>query len=510
MEQPVLVAQHLTKRFPQNGVVAVCDVSVSFAPRCVTGLVGDNGAGKSTLMHVLSGSIAFDSGRMILRETPYLPNSTHDALAAGVVMAHQAPQFAQSLPVWQNLILGMEPTTRLGMIDRRGALEMIAAVADERMRRLVDLTVDELSSGERRIIALLVALLRLPHTHCGILILDEPTAACTPSETELILQTVRQAAEAGHAVILVSHKLEHVAAVADRVLVMRRGAITAQLHGPVTAAAIAAHVLPPDTAAVGTAAGPHTRVPATGTPRLVVEALAGRHFGGALESVDFAVAGGSILAVTGARDQGILALEEILAGANTPEAGRVLLDGRDITHSPPAERRRLGLGYVPTDRFQRGSVLDASVAENLIVLEREQLDRLGFVDRAQVRTYARRLIEQFAINARPEAQLSELSGGNAQKVVLSREIARLPRALVVCEPSWGLDLESKRLVYDALRALSASGSAVLVLTTELDEVFEIADRVAVLQAGRITLEKPITETSVSEIASVETGAGGRQ
>lgn len=523
----ILRATGLTKQFPENGVIAVSSVSVEIHGGAVTGLVGDNGAGKSTLMHLLTGALAPDRGTMFLRGEPVTFASPKEALRAGVVMLHQVPQFAPSLRVWENVILGAEPRTRWGLIDRANARRQVARVAGPGMASLVDRRISQLSSGERRIAGLLPALLRLPAPGAppGVLVLDEPTAACSAEETVMISDAMRRAAEAGHAVVLVSHKLDHVSAAADRVLIMRAGKLVRDVAGPVTPEVLAHHLLtrtgdaPPGVGAAlkrasdptpGTvgrrrAAQLQPNLPA----RLVVDGLGGEHAAGRLVSVSFSVATGEIAAVTGARDQGILLLEELLSGAVRPASGRVLMDGVDVTRSAPADRRRAGMGYVPTDRFERGTSIEASVTENLMVLERQQLDRLGFLDRAHVRTYAEQLLARYAIAARPEAPLTELSGGNAQKVVLSREIAQQPRVLIVCEPSWGLDLDSKALVYNELRHLADSGTAILVLTTELDEVIELADRVVVLQDGVAALDRPVGQSSLVEIERIAAGIPAR-
>lgn len=513
MAQPaILCARLLSKRFPVNGVTAVDSVSLRLHAGEITALIGDNGAGKSTLMHLLSGGLDADSGDLSVNGSSVELGSPAAALAAGIVIVHQIPQLVESLTVWENLVLGREPRTVSGGVDRSAAEAEINTRIGPPLAALSGRRASSLSPGEQRLVALMSALLRLPRRSAGVLILDEPTAGCTANEVEQIIRELQRCACSGHAVVLVTHKLDEVARVASRALIMRSAEIGEELAAPLSPTALA-FALSATNHGSGTSGGNRTGSTLTepspqGAPSaagLEVVDLSARHATGSLRGVSFTAARGEIVAITGTRDHGLTTLEDLLAGATQPDAGSILLDRHQITRLAPRARRRRGLGYVPTARFSRGASLQATVAENSVILERDRMPALAFLGNRGAERHAQELIDRFLIDGRPRARLAELSGGNAQRLVLAREIAHRPAVLVICEPSWGLDQQGRRTLIRELRSLAAQGAAVVLLTTEPADAIEIAGRVLVLRKGRSVLTANIDSTDRYEIARAMAG-----
>ena len=469
--------------------------SLSVVGGTVHAVVGENGAGKSTLMHIIAGTVQPDAGQMTLRGQSVQFRSPANALAAGVVISFQHPRLVPSLTVWENLVLGAEPRTPAGTISRRAAKRRITDRSFGISGIDLDARVDRLSSGQVRLVSLLAAMLRLPSDKPGILILDEPTAACGPNETDEIVAAMRATAGAGHGVIYISHKIAEVTDVADTVTVMKAGACIASQPRPFTAEEISRLMLGGGTAG-RLAEAPRATHLATSAPAFTARGITLREGGRTLlDNVSFNVRAGEILGLTGIRQSGIEAIEEVLGGMRRLAAGTITFNGRNLTGLSPHALRRCGVGYVPTDRLLRGASMESSVAENLIVLERKQLQRAGLFLPARVRRYGRRLTEEFEIDAILHMPLNRLSGGNIQKVILGRELAEHLGLLIICEPSWGLDIRSRRLIVDRIRSAAEAGAAVILISTDMDEVLDFADTVGAFYGGRLSKVVPVAETN---------------
>ena len=515
----LLAATGIVKKFAENGVVANDHADLHVAGGSIHAIVGENGAGKSTLMHIIAGSVPPDAGRMILRGELVAFRSPADALAAGIVISFQHPRLVRSLTVWENLVLGTEPTTPMGTISRRAAKRRITERSFGISGINLDARVDQLSSGQVRLVSLMTAMLRLPTDRPGILILDEPTAACGPNETDEIVAAMRATAAAGHGVISVTHKIAEVTGVADTVTVMKAGACIANLPRPFTADEIARLMLGSGAggrdvvaSSTATAGAPAVRRPPTPstpavTPTFAVRGVTLREGNRiALDNVTFNVRAGEILGLTGIRQSGIEAIEEVLGGMRRPSAGTITFNGRDLTGLSPHALRRRGVGYVPTDRLLRGASMESSVAENLIVLERKQLQRAGVFLPTKVNRYGRRLTEEFEIDAILHMPLNRLSGGNIQKVILGRELAEHLRLLIICEPSWGLDIRSRELIATRIRSAADAGAAIVLISTDMDEVLEFADTVGAFYGGRLSEIVPVAGTNRQELGRLVFGS----
>ncbi|HKK50246.1 MAG TPA: ATP-binding cassette domain-containing protein, partial [Myxococcota bacterium] len=474
---------------------------------------------------IIAGAIPADSGTVSVSGRPLANGDPVGALEAGVVMSYQHPRLDRELTVLENLFLGEEPRRFGVFFDATAARTRVRSVAPDFSPALLSRRLGSLSSGQIRMVSLVAALLRLPHDRPGILILDEPTEATTPAEADRVFTVIRQSAVSGHAVILISHKLPEVERIADAVTVLRAGRTVASWSDEIEVARLAREMVggaEEHLAIVGAthdrAAEPRPsalpgddRVGETeaATPPLRMEGLTareGRRL--VLDDITLSVSPGEIVGVTGIRENGIEAMESLLAGKIQPDAGVFEVDGHDATGLSPGRLRRLGLRYVPTDRLLRGASVESSVAENLIALKRRKLQRLGMLDGSEVSRFASRLHTNFGIEGNLHIPLWQLSGGNIQKVILSRELEGDPRLLVICEPSWGLDFRSRARIVERIRTSARDGAAVLVLTTDIDEVLDLSSRIAVLFDARIAAVFDRDEATRELIGRAMAGATG--
>jgi ABC-type uncharacterized transport system ATPase subunit len=471
----------ITKRFP--GVVAAEDVDLSVTDGEVHALLGENGAGKSTLMNILFGLYRPDEGEILLDGEPLRARSPADAIAAGVSMVHQHFMLVPVFTVAENVILGTEPTGALGRIDRDEARRRVAELS-ERYGLAVnpDALVEDLPVGVQQRVEILKALYRDAKT----LILDEPTAVLTPQEIDDLMGIIRQIVASGRSVIFISHKLREVLGVADRITVLRGGRVV----GHTTPAeaddqALATMMVGRDVQLVV------DKDPAdAGEPVLQVEGLQVDDARGqrVVRGVSFEVRAGEILAVAGVQGNGQTELVEALTGLRAPVGGSVRLDGTDVTGAPPDRLFASGLAHVPEDRQRDGLVGSFGVASNLVLnqIGRAPFSRRSRIDRRAVRHHAERLVREFDVRtASIDTEVSTLSGGNQQKVIVAREFFHARRLLVLSQPTRGLDVGSIQYIHRQVVAKRDEGVAVLLNSSELDEVLALADRIAVVYGGEI-------------------------
>jgi simple sugar transport system ATP-binding protein len=479
-------------------VHALDGVDFELRPGEIHALLGENGAGKTTLMNLLYGMFEPDAGEIAVAGQSVRFRSPHDAIAARIGMVHQHFKLVPTLTVAENMMLGQ----RGGPLLRRREL----AEVSKRLRELADrygLDVEpetrvwQLSVGEQQRVEILRALYR----DARVLILDEPTATLTPLETARLFPKLRALASEGAAIVFITHHLEDVIEWADRITVLRRGERVGTLRPQESSTEeLARMMVGRDVRLMRVVAGETPAVDrgrdsTDAEPALTVAALnaEGDRGAPALRDVSFSVAPGEILAIAGVEGNGQPELEEALFGLRAPESGSVSLDGKDVTSAEPAERMRLGLGLVPSDRYRRGVISELSVAENLT------LDRLGRapfgsewrLDRGAVADHASELIERFSIRVSGPDQLAgTLSGGNAQRLVLARTLSRELRCLVAAQPTRGLDVGAIEFVWEQLAAARDNGVAILLISTDLDEVMSMADRCCVIYRGRLVAHWP--------------------
>ena len=490
----------ITVRF--GALTAVDAVSLHFSPGQIHAVVGENGAGKSTVMNVLFGLLQPDAGSIAIDGQQKHWRNAQDAIGARLGMVHQHFMLQESMSVLENVVLGAEPSRFLGFVDfasARRRLEEIAArygigVAVE--RRVADLSV-----SERQIVEILKVLYR----DATMLILDEPTAVLTPQETENLFAILRNFRAAGKAIALITHKLDEVMAIADWVSVMRGGKLVkSSAIGETSKDEIARGIIG------GALPAALTRGPAApGEIVLAVEALVARGQGFSAGPVSFAVRRGEIVGIAGISGNGQSQLVEALVGLRKPVAGRVRLGGRDVTGADVAGHRAAGLSYIPADRQKVGLALEARVAENAAIgREGTPQFRAGpFLRRAAMAAFARELIRRFAIKvAGPNARTSSMSGGNKQKLVVGRELARHAPLIIAENPSWGVDIGAIDFIHRELVRMRDAGHAILLVSTELDEVLALADRILVLYEGRIAGEFSAAEADRLAIGALMTSS----
>jgi simple sugar transport system ATP-binding protein len=492
----VLECRGVSRQF--GAVVACDDVSLHVPPGEVHGLLGQNGAGKSTLMKIVAGVLPPDRGSVAVLGTPLPPGDPAAAARAGVGMVHQHFSLVRSLEVWKNVTLG----ERGAVLDASRIADEVAAIGD-RYGLDVDprAVVEELTPGQRQRVEIIKCLRRDPR----LVVLDEPTSVLSRDETRQLFEVLRRLVrDDRRAVVLISHRLEEILDATDRVSIMRDGRLVTSIDTEgATPAMLAREMLGrsvslfEDGAAVGgvtvIGAAPavrHHEAPAV-QPALELRdvVVTGRDGHRQLDGLSLAVRPGEILGIAGVEGNGQTPLVDLLSNLVTPDAGTVLVADRPVRAGHGRSIMRAGVGVIPADRHDSGCVLGMSVAENLALGRLHAVGRRGVINRRALFRRAAELVEEFGISAASlDAPLWSLSGGNQQRVVLARELAGRPRVLVAAQPTQGLDVGAMEYMWDRLRQTARDGCAVLLISTELDEVLALSDRVAVIQRGRIVGE----------------------
>jgi general nucleoside transport system ATP-binding protein len=476
---PLIRMRGTVRRFGE--VVALDGVDLDLRVGEVHAVVGENGAGKTTLMRILAGVERADAGTIEVDGGRVTVDDVEAAYRLGIAMVHQHFMLFPSLTVAENLTLGHEPS-RWTLFDRSAA-----EAAVRRLGEAYDLRVDpsarvgDLNVGDLQRVEILRAL----HRGARVLILDEPTAVLTPLETRGLFRVMDELRAAGCTTVFISHKLEEVLGIADRITVLRDGRVTGVLDArDATAGGLARLMvgrdLPP---------GPG-RIPVTpGAPVLELRALQGP----GVRGIDLEVRAGEIVGVAGVAGNGQSELAELIAGLLPLTAGSIRIGGRDVTRATVAARREAGLAYVPDDRFRRGLAADASITDNLVMGSHRAppVARGVRLDRGAAARLGRQLVERSGIRARSVSDPARsLSGGNAQRLVIARELAHERSLMVAAQPTRGIDVAATRFVHDQLLQRRASGAGILLISADLTEILALADRIVVLFAGRVAGETP--------------------
>jgi ABC-type uncharacterized transport system ATPase subunit len=490
---PRLELRKISKAYPS--VMANDRVSLRVMPGEIHAILGENGAGKSTLMKIIYGVVTADSGEIFWNGRLVAISKPADARRLGIGMVFQHFSLFETLSVVENIALVM---------DGRFDLEILAKRIDamsERYGLVLDpeRLVHSLSVGERQRVEIVRCLLQQPK----LLIMDEPTSVLTPGAVRGLFQTLRQLSEDGCSVLYISHKLEELRALCHQATVMRGGRVTGSADPAQESAAGLARLMIGRALPVFRRAAPAEE----GETRLLVDHLsrpAGDPFGTDLVDISLAVHGGEIVGVAGISGNGQKELLAALSGEQPLARGQsaqIRIDGREAGHLNAAERRDLRLTFVPEDRLGRGVVAAMSLSDNgLLTAHRDDLVRFGIVRAARVDSFAEHCVRDFDVRCGGvRAEARSLSGGNLQKFIVGREILQRPRVLIAAQLTWGVDIGAATAIRQSLLDLRDSGVAILLISEDLEELFEICDRIAVIAAGRLSTGKPTAQTDMEEI-----------
>ncbi|CAN5470069.1 ABC transporter ATP-binding protein [soil metagenome] len=514
-DAPVVRVRGLVKRY---GSVTACDgVDLDLRPGEIHGVLGENGAGKSTLMKVLIGLVLPDEGYTEVHGKRIRIADPQQAAELGIGMVHQHFSLVEELRVWENVVLGERRRLDAGAAKRR-----VRTIA---MRYGLDLDpdarIEDLTAGQRQRVEIVKCLRRDP----GIVVFDEPTSVLTPQESEQLFAVLRVAVEReGRAVALVSHKLDEILRATDVVTILRRGKVVGSSNTADTDASSLAQAMVGRPVSLRSEAGAlgivaeradgHRPSPvgASDAERPVVLCLSGaRAVRGdgkvLLDGVDLEVRAGEIVGVAGVEGNGKTELVEVLSSLRQLDAGSVEVAGVEVPTGRAGAMAGARVGVIPEDRHDAGCVLDLSIAQNLHLGQLAHGRPLGRIDRAAVTAEAERLIAEYQVScAGPDAPFRSLSGGNQQKVVLARELSADPMVLVASQPTHGLDVGAIEFMSDRLREAAAAGVGVLLVSSELEEILHLADRIVVMFSGRVVGEMSRDHADFERIGLLMAGA----
>ncbi|HSK06836.1 MAG TPA: ABC transporter ATP-binding protein [Acidimicrobiia bacterium] len=470
------------------------------------GLLGENGAGKTTLMNILYGLYEADEGEVLIDGKQAKFAGPGDAIAAGIGMVHQHFMLVPVFDVTENVVLGVEPTRGpLGHIDIDEARDEVRAISSKyRLEVDPDAIVEDLPVGVQQRIEIIKVLFR----EAEIIVFDEPTSVLTPQEVEDFFGIVRGLKEAGKGIIFITHKLGEMLEIADRIAVLRRGKIVGEAKpGSATKEDLAELMVgrPVDLVVDKTPAQPKEVV--LSVKNLVVQ---DERLHNAVNDVSFEVCSGEIVGIAGVQGNGQTELVEAITGLILPLAGSVTIGDEDITLASPRRLHQLDVAHVPEDRQRDGLVLSFDLVENLVLdsYYAKPYSRGILMDWDEARRHAEELIEQYDIRT-PSAQLtaSSLSGGNQQKLIVAREFARDTRLIIASQPTRGIDVGSIEYIHQRIVEERDDGAAVLIVSSELDEILALADRVLVMYRGKIVAEVPGSEATAADLGLFMAGAG---
>jgi len=494
---PRLQLTGITKAYP--AVIANQDVNLTVMPGEIHAVLGENGAGKSTLMKIIYGAVAPDTGVIAWEGTQVAIANPARARKLGIGMVFQHFSLFETLTVADNIALALER-------DRSGA-DLPARIREVSARYGLPLDPDRhvhtMSVGERQRVEIVRCLLQDPR----LLIMDEPTSVLTPQAVEKLFETLRRLAAEGCSILYISHKLDEIRALCHKATVLRGGKVTGTCDPRQESSTSLARMM------IGSdLPHPQHRAAQAGADALVVRDLslpADDPFGTPLANISLTVRIGEIVGIAGVSGNGQKELMAALSGERCiDDATQITLLGKAAGRLDAAQRRSLGLAFVPEERLGRGAVPEMSLADNaLLTAHRQQLVHHGFVRQDAVRAYAVDTIRDYGVKAGgPDAAARSLSGGNLQKYIVGREIRQHPTMMIAAQPTWGVDVGAAARIRQALIDLRDRGVAVLVVSEELDELFEICDRLAVIARGRLSEAKPVSDTNAAEIGLLMSGS----
>lgn len=492
--------KNITKTF--GSVTANSDVSIKVEPGTIHAIVGENGAGKSTIMRIAYGFYTADSGQILVNGASVSIRNPQDAIKLGIGMVHQHFMLVETMTVAENIILGAETGGPMN-IDLEKANADILALSNE-LKLGVDpnAVIEILSVGQQQRVELLKALYR----NAQLLILDEPTAVLSPQEVEEFFGILRRMRSQGKTIVIITHKLEEVLAISDDVTVMRDGKVVGNVKTAETSTKDLARMIVGRDVLLRVE---KTEANPAGSVLEVNNLVVRKGSENAVDGITLKIRAGEIVGIAGIEGNGQTELIEALSGLVPVAGGQVTFEGRDITRSSARSRKELGIAHIPEDRHKRGLLLESSLAENAIlgVHYRPPIASMGVVSGAEVEKRVTEIIENFDVRP-PHSELSakSLSGGNQQKLIIGREFELNPKLLLVSQPTRGVDIGAIEFIHRKLIGLRDSGTAVLLVSAELEEVTALSDRLLVMREGKIVGEvDPATSTAL-EIGLLMTGS----
>jgi simple sugar transport system ATP-binding protein len=478
---PILELRGITKHFP--GILANDHVDLTLEQGEILALLGENGAGKTTLMNILYGLYQPDEGEIFVKGARLEVHQPSDAIHAGIGMVHQHFMLVPVFTVAENVVLGQELMRPAGFLNRPAAAKRVRELSlAHGLEVEAEAYVKDLPVGVQQRVEIIKLLFR----QADILILDEPTAVLTPQESDELFKVMRSLVAAGKSIIFITHKLREVLDVADRITVLRRGAVVGTTTPAKTSRAKLAEMMVGRQVRLEVQKAPHQPGEVVLEVRDLVAINERRQV--AVDGVSLDVRQGEVLGIAGVQGNGQTELVEVITGLRRPQSGTVRLMGQDVAGASPRRITELGAAHIPEDRQRDGLVLPYSVADNLVLQTyyRPPFARGVVLRQDEIEKSARARIEEFDIRTPSAATpASSLSGGNQQKVIVAREFSRPIRLLVASQPTRGLDVGSIEYIHGRILEKRDSGTAVLLVSPELDEVLELSDRIAVMYRGRI-------------------------
>jgi ABC-type uncharacterized transport system ATPase subunit len=483
--------------------VANSDIHLRVDRGTVHAIVGENGAGKSTLMKILYGMYRPDEGEILIDGQPAHLHTPQQAIAAGIGMVHQHFMLADNLTVLENIMLGSEPT-RFGFLDRRRARNRVKELAAAYHLDVdPDALVEDLGVGDRQRVEILKVLYR----GARILILDEPTAVLVPQEVDELFGNLRELKSEGLSVLFISHKLDEVRAVADRITVIRRGTTVRTVRpDEVTARDLAQLMVGSELPEPELRGSTVTDRALLGVEKLTVLAPGGRPV---VDGVDLTLHAGEVVGLAGVEGNGQAELVEAIIGMRQA-TGAVRLNGEDISGWGTRQRREAGIGYIPEDRHRHGLLLDAPLWENRILGHQTQAPNIrgAFINRKDAKADTERIVREYDVRTPSvDVSASSLSGGNQQKLIVGREMSHQPVVLIAAHPTRGVDVGAQAAIWDELRRARADGLATLLISADLDELIGMSDTLYVILRGRIVAQVDPHSVTPEELGAAMTGAG---
>ncbi|OQY35220.1 MAG: hypothetical protein B6241_01610 [Spirochaetaceae bacterium 4572_59] len=483
MTEPVsyssIVLTEITRSFRKNGIKACDNISFSVKNGEILAIMGENGAGKSTLMHILSGFMKADRGSLVF---PADPDQNHPSVG----MIHQKPILAGNLNVWENIALGHPQKS---LVVKPAELSSSIRRIQENYGLALDLSMKgwELTAAQIQRAELLECLL----LDRKILIFDEPTASLSEQQAEELLLLLKRLKGEGRTILYITHKIKEAYHLADRIAVLRKGKLKMiSPVGEISPEAVSEAMIGKGAEIPDMIRKAERKTFSEAVPVLELKNINYSHQGSIrLKDLSLQLHAGEILGIAGIRENGLACLEDLITGAVRPQSGKILLKGKMIPYLTPFRFRKHGISYIPADRLKRGASLDSTLGENLILLKRKLEGNAGSY-KTKLIQWAKKLISKGEIEGQAEQKVRTLSGGNIQKMILVREMHEAPALLIISEPSWGLDFSSREKLHYQISNARSRDAAVLLLTTDIDEILILSDRIAVLTGGELSETAP--------------------